>query len=103
MIGRMGYPLQPSKGSIWQEFWPSSRSLLLSGGLGADITEVKLRASTLDRIAAAYAEAVAIGDFESAEGWLATASFVAEREAERTAKPDHRSRVLVRSRRRSHG
>jgi hypothetical protein len=65
---------------------------------------VKLRASTLDRIATAYAEAVASGDFESAEGWLAAASFVAEREAERSASQQGlRSGVLVRSRRRSHG
>ena len=71
--------------------------------LRADTSYVKLRASTLDRIATAYAEAVASGDFESAEGWLATASFVAEREAERSGSQSPRPRVLVRSRRRSHG
>jgi hypothetical protein len=64
---------------------------------------VKLRASTLDRIVSAYAEAVATGDFESAEGWLVMASFVAEREAERPGAQDRRSGVLVRSRHRSHG
>jgi hypothetical protein len=49
---------------------------------------VKLRRSTLDRIATAYAEAVATGDFESAEGWLATATFVDDR---RNDKIRHRS------------
>lgn len=44
---------------------------------------MKLRRSTLDRIATAYADAVAIGDFESAEGWLATASFVQDRQNDR--------------------
>ena len=41
------------------------------------------RVSTLDRIAVAYAEAVAIGDFDAAEGWLATAAFVVDREGAR--------------------
>jgi hypothetical protein len=43
---------------------------------------VKLRATTLDRIASAYADAVAAGDFAAAEGWLATAWLVAERTSE---------------------
>ena len=44
---------------------------------------MKLRKSTLDRVATAYADAVAMGDFDSAEGWLATAAFVADREGNR--------------------
>jgi hypothetical protein len=44
---------------------------------------VKFRASTLDRVATAYAEAVAAGDLDAAEGWFATARYVAEREADR--------------------
>jgi len=66
----------------------SSRNALrqaISGG-------VKLRTSTLDRVATAYAEAVAAGDLDAAEGWFATARYVAEREADRqgprsTARP----------------
>ncbi len=34
---------------------------------------------TLDKIVAAFAEAVASGDFEKAEGWLAVASFARDR------------------------
>lgn len=45
---------------------------------------MKLRASTLDLIAKEYAEATASGDFERAEGWFATATLVAAREADRT-------------------
>jgi hypothetical protein len=64
---------------------------------GADIAVVKLRASTLDRIAKAYAEAVAAGDLDAAEGWFATARYVADREADRqgaraAARPIARSR-----------
>ena len=44
---------------------------------------MKLRASTLDRVAKAYAESVAAGDLEAAEGWFATARYVAQREADR--------------------
>jgi hypothetical protein len=53
---------------------------------------VKLRKSTLDRVATAYAEAVAMGDFDSAEGWLATAAFVADREGNRLDRRGARSR-----------
>ena len=64
-----------------------------------DIRGVKLRASTLDRVATAYAEAVAAGDLDAAEGWFATARYVAEREpdrrgARRIAWPVPRSRRL---------
>ncbi|MEO8477654.1 MAG: hypothetical protein ABI572_11485 [Actinomycetota bacterium] len=48
---------------------------------------MKFRASTLDRVATAYAEAVAAGDLEAAEGWFATARYVADREAERERAP----------------
>ena len=99
----MGYPLQLPKGPICQEICQNHGGLLRVLSLRADTSYVKLRASTLDRIATAYAEAIASGDFESAEGWLATASFVAEREAERSGSQSPRPRVLVRSRRRSHG
>ncbi len=53
---------------------------------------MKLRKSTLDRVASAYADAVAMGDFESAEGWLATAAFVADREGNRLDRRGARSR-----------
>jgi hypothetical protein len=64
---------------------------------GVDIAVVKLRTSTLDRVAKAYAEAVAAGDLDAAEGWFATARYVAEREADRkgahaAARPVARSR-----------
>jgi hypothetical protein len=38
---------------------------------------------TLDRIAGSFADAVAAGDFEAAEGWLATARYAERREADR--------------------
>lgn len=41
---------------------------------------MNLRPSTLDRVAGAFAEAVAAGDFEAAEGWLATARYVERRQ-----------------------
>jgi hypothetical protein len=44
---------------------------------------VKLRNTTLGRIEQAFAAAVAAGDYEAAEGWLATALFVADRQADR--------------------
>jgi hypothetical protein len=44
---------------------------------------VKHRNTTLDRIERAFAEAVAAGDHEAAEGWVATALFVADRQADR--------------------
>ena len=60
-----------------------------------DTTSVKLRRSTLDRIATAYAEAVAAGDFDAAEGWIATAAFAADRQGDRRqglfARPSTRS------------
>jgi hypothetical protein len=37
------------------------------------------RERTLERIMAAFAEAVAAGDFEKAEAWLAVASFARDR------------------------
>ena len=51
---------------------------------------MKLRATTLDRIADALAQAVSRGDFEAAEGWIVAARYVADREADRT--PRRRSR-----------
>lgn len=48
-----------------------------------DTSVVKLRTPTLDLVATAYAEAVAIGDLDAAEGWFATARYVAERDADR--------------------
>jgi hypothetical protein len=44
---------------------------------------MRFRTSTLDLIAREFAEAVADGDEARAEGWLATASYAARREAER--------------------
>jgi hypothetical protein len=38
---------------------------------------------TLEKIIAAFAEAVAAGAFEEAEGWLAVASFARDRVLER--------------------
>jgi hypothetical protein len=46
---------------------------------------VKLRNTTLERIERAFAEAVATGDHEAAEGWVATALFVADRQSDRRA------------------
>jgi hypothetical protein len=55
---------------------------------------VKLRASTLDLIEKAFAEAVASGDYEAAEGWLTTARYVAEREVARRRTSPIRVRAL---------
>jgi hypothetical protein len=49
---------------------------------------VKLRTPTLDLIATEYAEAVATGQFERAEGWLAVAVFAAERQRDRERTGD---------------
>lgn len=57
---------------------------------------MKLRASTLDRVATAYAEAVATGDLDAAEGWFATARYVADREAGRK-EARRAARPIVRS------
>jgi hypothetical protein len=46
----------------------------------ADTSCMTLRTSTLDRIAGSFADAVAAGDFEAAEGWMATARYVERRE-----------------------
>jgi hypothetical protein len=48
---------------------------------------VRIRQSTLDRIAEAFAQAVARGDFAAAEGWLVAARHAAEREADRPPVP----------------
>lgn len=45
---------------------------------------MRIRQSTLDRIAEAFAQAVARGDFAAAEGWLVAARHAAEREADRS-------------------
>jgi hypothetical protein len=42
---------------------------------------VKLRAKTMDLIVAEYADAVAAGEFERAEGWFAVAQFASARSA----------------------
>lgn len=49
---------------------------------------VKLRPTTLDRIARAFAEAVACGDLAAAEGWLVAARHAADREADRSGVAD---------------
>ena len=48
---------------------------------------VKTRSSTLDLLAAEFAAAVAEGDMDKAEGWLATATLVAARQAEVAPAP----------------
>lgn len=54
---------------------------------GADTPGMNLRPSTLDRIASSFADAVASGDYEAAEGWMATARYVERRKADRRAVP----------------
>ena len=78
MIGRMGYPVQPPKVGI-----RTRRSCSRRHGF-APIPGA-MRASDLDLIAADFADAVARLDFDAAEGWLATAFLVAEREVARRA------------------
>ncbi len=52
--------------------------------------------STPERLEVAFAEAVASGDIEAAQGWLATARYVHERDAERRERNGRRSdRVRV--------
>jgi hypothetical protein len=53
---------------------------------------MKFRASTADRIEAAFAAAVALGDYGAAEGWIATARYVADRDAHR--RQVRRERVI---------
>jgi len=54
------------------------------------------RARTLDKIMAAFAEAVAAGDFERAEGWLAVARFSQARSGV-SPDPLDRGRIALRS------
>jgi hypothetical protein len=50
---------------------------------------VKLRASTPDLVAKAFADAVAAGEHEAAEGWLAVAAYAEERHAARHGRRVH--------------
>ena len=45
------------------------------------------RASALDRIVSAFADAVAAGDFEQAEGWISLARDNHDRSSEHVAPP----------------
>ena len=58
---------------------------------------MKLRATTLDRIADAFAQAVSHEDFDAAEGWLVMARYVAEREADRAHRPIRLPRLAART------
>jgi len=62
----------------------------------ADTPRMGLRISTLDRIAGSFADAVAAGDFEAAEGWLATARYVERRETDRRPVAVERRRAARR-------
>jgi hypothetical protein len=54
---------------------------------------VRLRTPTPDLIAKAFAEAVASGEHEAAEGWLAVATYAEARRSERRPpSPDPRPR-----------
>ena len=55
---------------------------------------MRLRPSTSERLEAAFAEAAARGDFEAAEGWLATARYVSERDAARETRDVQRETRL---------
>jgi hypothetical protein len=59
-------------------------------GSSADTPGMNLRPSTLDRIAGSFADAIASGDFEAAEGWLATARYVERRKADKRRVPADR-------------
>ena len=93
MIGRSGDPSQLAEGRFWDlghsatsrvfTRWPRNRAFREIPS-GADTWRVKLRPTTLDRIARAFAEAVACGDFAAAEGWLVAARHAADREADRS-------------------
>ena len=80
MIGRSGYVRQPS-----EDHFSSVNSRIAERGLQAwprytDTSNVKLRrTSTDDRIARAFADAVAAGNHEAAEGWVAVAALRADR------------------------
>jgi iron uptake system EfeUOB component EfeO/EfeM len=52
---------------------------VLKSPIGAADTSWVSRERTLEKIMAAFAEAVAAGDFEKAEGWLAVARLSQER------------------------
>jgi hypothetical protein len=56
-------------------------------GTHADTQDMRFRTPTLDLIAREFADAVADGDDARAEGWLATASYAAAREAESVRQP----------------
>jgi hypothetical protein len=50
---------------------------------------VRLRTSTTELLARAFADAVAADDLEAAEGWLAVATLVAGRVVDRRPVGDH--------------
>lgn len=56
----------------------------------ADTHGVKLRTSTTELLAREFADAVAAGDLDAAEGWLATAEMVARRQADRSTASSKR-------------
>jgi hypothetical protein len=61
--------------------------LLQNAPPAVDNSGMNLRPSTLDRIAVSFADAVASGDYEAAEGWITTARYVERREADRRVVP----------------
>ena len=74
---------------------------LQSAAPSADTRRVKLRTSTTELLARAFAESVAAGDLEAAEGWLATAGMVARRQTDRSAASTTRFAPLRSARTRS--
>ena len=102
MIGPTAYTAQPP----FVLFLPVKRYIrdwaLQPVPPSADMEQVKLRTPTLDLIVTEYANAVASGEFERAEGWLAVAEFAAVRQADRTRGARARSpRPLAVTRERS--
>jgi hypothetical protein len=56
---------------------------------------VRLRATTIDRVSAEYATAVAAGDYEAAEGWFAVARMVTRRERATRRSPAETVRAVA--------
>jgi hypothetical protein len=85
MIGRSGYARQPSEAHFSSNDGSIAERGLQMTGLRADIGNVRLRRrpSTDERIAQAFAEAVAAGNLDAAEGWLTVAMLRANRSRDR--------------------
>jgi hypothetical protein len=86
LVGHLDSAVRPARPANGRYQW--DRMPFQNDGTAADTPGMNLRTSTLDRIAGSFADAIASGDFEAAEGWMATARYVERRQADmRQASP----------------